>query len=361
MNQPFLKSSPELPDSALDLRLKDSAQLDSPSLTPPQTSSASIGSQVFQTSEMSPQKISAGEFERRAARLIALQEAFRASLRQLSEPGVELPMSDGSGLTQSASLASYDQKSRSLRIRQLSLLWKMDEPTTELCRDWPRTGMTCCGHLFRRPCLVPAICVGGSSFSQSVPTLDTQPMRQNPNANAKKWDGNNSVGSLALAKLLPTTAARDYKDSLGMSLEGKDGRIRDDQLPRAIFQRLLPTITAKPDQSSQEAREVREARGSKPSSTLFHALLPTAKASEREGRQLKRTPSQQAGKHGKSLAAGICEAAQPESIGGLKLSPEFLCWFMGFPPNWLKPLQDAPATQYSPKSPKRSPEPSKHS
>lgn len=36
-------------------------------------------------------------------------------------------------------------------------------------------------------------------------------------------------------------------------------------------------------------------------------LLPTPRASENENRQTKRTPSQEAGTHGKNLAAEVCE------------------------------------------------------
>ncbi|WP_318210212.1 hypothetical protein [Streptomyces sp. SJL17-1] len=37
------------------------------------------------------------------------------------------------------------------------------------------------------------------------------------------------------------------------------------------------------------------------------SLLPTPRASANENRQTKRTPSQQAGTHGKCLAAEVCE------------------------------------------------------
>lgn len=36
--------------------------------------------------------------------------------------------------------------------------------------------------------------------------------------------------------------------------------------------------------------------------------------------------------------------------GGLRLTPEFLCWLMGFPTDWLKPLRDALGTRLSRKS-----------
>jgi hypothetical protein len=45
-------------------------------------------------------------------------------------------------------------------------------------------------------------------------------------------------------------------------------------------------------------------------------------------------------------------------LGGMKLTPEFLCWLMGYPTDWLKPLADAPATASSRKRSSRSCEPS---
>lgn len=44
--------------------------------------------------------------------------------------------------------------------------------------------------------------------------------------------------------------------------------------------------------------------------------------------------------------------------GGMRLTPEFLSWLMGYPPDWLKPLRDVPATQLSRKSSNPSPKPS---
>jgi hypothetical protein len=95
-------------------------------------------------------------------------------------------------------------------------------------------------------------------------------------------------------KMLPTPAARDWKDTPGMSLEvvknGNVERTRDDQLPRRIY-----------------------ADGSVTSETI--------------------------------------------SRGGMRLTPEFLSWLMGYPPNWLKPISDAQATPSSRRSPKPPPGP----
>ena len=213
----------------------------------------------------------------------------------------------GSGPKPSGWSASYDPASQSLKTRQLSLF----SPTsTESLEKLPRSGMISGGMLYPLPPLVPDISANASSLS--LPTLDTQPMRQNANANATKWDGHNSVGSFVQSKLLPTPIAsqqkrgtagpgygkslkekllptpttRDFKDSPGMSQTGPDDRDRTDQLPRRIY-----------------------------------------------------------------------ATASVPATGGMKLTPEFLCWLMGFPPDWLKPLAAALATPSSRKSPKSSPKP----
>lgn len=125
------------------------------------------------------------------------------------------------------------------------------------------------------------------------------------------------------------------------------------------------------------------------------SYLPTPRASASETRTYAPTPSQMSGSHGKYLQAEVMRAsflptpttrdykdtpgmtqltedgrdrtdqlprriyalASSPVTGGMKLTPEFLCWLMGFPPDWLKPLAAAPATPSSRKSPKSSPKP----
>ena len=127
--------------------------------------------------------------------------------------------------------------------------------------------------------------------------------------------------------------------------------------------------------------------------------LPTPWASANENRQTKLTPSQMEGTHGLSLNAvvhnillptplardykdtpgctpnrirrerseemkedtlprRIYEGVSTETIGGMKLTPEFLCWLQGFPLNWLSPITYALGIVSSRKSSKSSPEPS---
>lgn len=86
---------------------------------------------------------------------------------------------------------------------------------------------------------------------------------------------------------LPTPRARDSK-----------GRGYEDGLPAVV--ELLPTPT------------VSEATGPQPNTgrtggrSLRETLLPTPRASANENRQTRRTPSQEAGRHGLNLAAEVC-------------------------------------------------------
>jgi hypothetical protein len=50
--------------------------------------------------------------------------------------------------------------------------------------------------------------------------------------------------------------------------------------------------------------------------------------------------------------------SETTSRGGMRLTPEFLSWLMGYPQDWLKPLRDVPAMQLCRKSSNPSPEPS---
>lgn len=67
-------------------------------------------------------------------------------------------------------------------------------------------------------------------------------------------------------------------------------------------------------------------------------LWPTPRASRNENRQTKRSPSQEAGTHGKSLAA---------EVGG-KLNPQWVAWLMGFPIDWTSlPPSETPSSRKS--------------
>jgi hypothetical protein len=85
---------------------------------------------------------------------------------------------------------------------------------------------------------------------------------------------------------LPTPRARDSR-----------GRGFSDQLPNVI--ELLPTPTV------SEANGIGHAADGGMNLRHTISLLPTPRASENENRQTKRSPSQEAGTHGKCLAAEV--------------------------------------------------------
>ena len=138
------------------------------------------------------------------ARLTCLRLASLASLQACSANGVALLTSDGCGRIPSESSANFDPATASLRTRQLSLLSKADEPSTELLVNWPRSGMWDSTTFYPLPPLVQDISANVSS------------------------------------SLLPTVTARDWKDTPGMARQ-KGDRSRLDQLPRRLFADLYAT------------------------------------------------------------------------------------------------------------------------
>lgn len=334
-NSPSLNCSPDSADSPSLSSVKDSAALESAKLKSGPTSSAPTGIPAFQTSEIARLPISQNGFLTRAGRLMSLRVAFRASLQALSENGLALPMPGGSGVTQSASVASYDPATRCLRTRQLCLLSNPGEPSTELCQDWPRSGMIVCGSLYPLPSLVPVICVGESV--SSLPTLDTQPHRKNANANATKWGGNNSVGSFASA-MLPTVRAGKHtsEDADSWQIRNDAGKVSTKPLALAV---RLPTPIATDGRDRGNLSHPAIQRRVRLGKTVTLSMILTTPTAD-------------------TSSPPTCADGPTAPIGGMKLTPEFLSWLMGYPPDWLRPLQDAPEMQSSRKRGDRLPEPS---
>lgn len=101
-----------------------------------------------------------------------------------------------SGPTAPGSFATYNPKSSSWRMSQRSLFGDSEESL----ETWPRSGMAASGIAF--PLATLAHPISGTASGS--------------------W---------------PTPTTRDYKDSPGMALVSKDGRVRLDQLPRVVFHR----------------------------------------------------------------------------------------------------------------------------
>ena len=111
-----------------------------------------------------------------------------------------------------------------------------------------------------------------------------------------------------------TASARDWKDTPGMSLTGPDGRTRVDQLPRQAAASLWATPLANLSVAASAQAALKEAKRLHP-----------------QGRWTLNT----------QVAELLDDLGIPHSglsgttgkLGGL--NPEFVCWLMGFPIEWV--------------------------
>ncbi len=237
---------------------------------------------------------------------------------------------------------------------------------------WPRSGCVSSGIAYQQRPSAPLTDVIGSS-PLLLPT---------PRARVDKEHGRDGKhwGELrpTVEALLPTPTAQD-----GDNVEG-ESQLRRNSPPLNAVVRLLPTPNASlqnydedPEQflARREKLKERHNNGNGIGLPLGVAvkLLPTPRASQNEARQMKRTPSQEAGTHGRSLGAEIAETVKllptptsasyqqggtaaeqtaikeilgvfestgestdpPSNDGkpstGLRLSPLFVGWMMGTP------------------------------
>lgn len=146
--------------------------------------------------------------------------------------------------------------------------------------------------------------------------------------------------------LWPTPTTRDHKDSMGMSFEPrKDGASRLDLLPRQVYWiaqntpgALWPTPTASADKSIRTPEGARKEveRGKSPDLVAQAMALWNTPVADDTG--MRTRPYAQGGKALSTMAGealGVLplgSSATTEKPGAL--NPAFVCWLMGFPPEW---------------------------
>lgn len=302
-------SSPASVDSASPL----SPQASVPSPLPNSTQMPELCSNTTGPTSQTSVTCEPLEFTRRLGVLTSLRQAFHASLRASLESGWEAQMSGGFGLTPSESFASFDPASVSLKTHQLSLALMMGGPSQESSVNWPSAGMMCCGESFP---LLPWV-------------LDTSEEES--------------------ASLLPTPICNDGKGS--DYCYGKDHK-KILKLPGKVKAALLPTPTTSAGGAEPVGKTGRKLI------TVATRMLPTPTTRDYKDSPGMATETADGRKRLDQLPRVIFADASPAPIGGMKLTPEFQCWLMGYPPDWLRPLRDALATASSRKPSSRS---SKHS
>ncbi len=226
-----------------------------------------------------------------------------------------------SGPTPSESFAEYDPDSSCWRTFQASLLTNTLEPYSG---TWPRAGTMRNGTVSQQPQLVPHTFVTGSS---SWPTPDA--FAANGVVSLRKAaHGRHAVSLIHAVNLWPTPNVPNGGRTTWHAEQ--NGNTWTHQGKKVQFG------------LEQAAR-----------------MWPTPRSSPNENRQTKRTPSQEAGSHGLSLAAevnkwptptakrtdmGSVELARHSGTDrkaqgityqpGGQLNPTWVEWLMGFPLEW---------------------------
>jgi len=119
--------------------------------------------------------------------------------------------------------ASFDQKSRSMRTRQLCLFSKVDEPSTELCLKWSRSGIeSVVGRISRCRVWWQGICDIDSSSLLPTPTAaEIGGNLTQPKPTDRREQGE-QLGQ-TVGKTLPTATANDGRKR-GNNAYWKDSR-----------------------------------------------------------------------------------------------------------------------------------------
>lgn len=186
-----------------------------------------------------------------------------------------------SGPTSPPPLAFYDPDSGSLKTSQLTLAWASATSSPIL----PASGSMRSGLVYVRPTWAPPTRETASSSSPGRPTQATR---------HGTATGQTTPGRLPSAGGTLTVPAAPIRPG------GRQPRC-----PTAAAL-LLPTPSA-----SEAAGAGHQGRAGGMNLRTAVDLLPTPRASPNEDRQTRRTPSQEAGTHGRSLAAEVCTVAGP--------------------------------------------------
>lgn len=298
-------------------------------------------------------------------------------------------MTDGSGLSSSASLAHYDPDTSSWRTFQAYLPLMTDERSEKFSGTWPRAGMMRNGMLFPRSRLVPhsfvtdsllwptpranktteedpevwserqergevatpplglAVKMGGLGYWRTPQVSDAK----NPSTLEERKDGGHSVGLndqvRAADELFPTPTATPYGSQQGGGSSGREGSTRRPSLEQSAREGLWPTPTSR-DWKDTPGMDTEGPDGRNRVDMLARAVYNPE----------KRFPTPRGSEGGVGMCGGEGSRQQLESLesqghisseekssmqsgSGGRLNPDWVEWLMGLPIGWtaLKPLE----------------------
>jgi hypothetical protein len=261
--------------------------------------------------------------DRGAALLMSFLVGFL--VKTLAQPARELVSraSDPAyGWKWPASFVKYDPASRSWKTRQSSLLGGL----AEFSETWPRWGSMLDGECSALTTSAP-LTSGIESGSWPTPTRRDYRSESCSQEYADKRNGESRGKTLPWAVRWQTPVADD-------AVNRTAGKLNSRGEPKLSAQvKMWPT----PHGFSKDGRS-NGPSGNELGRAVNRSIWPTPRSSPNENRQTKRTPSQEAGEHGLSLAA---------EVGG-SLNPAWVEWLMGWPIGWtdLSPLETAKFRQW---------------
>lgn len=317
-------SSPGSEDSTSPSTPSDGDAPDRSSGTPPAPESSSDGGRMFPGGEMSPgspllptpntmdamsvtrskQQRSVdprGGFSNLREHIADLTSSAEGSHVSPSAPPADarpVTTTAGSGRSSPVLLGSYDPERSSSRTSLVSyrlVMWTQpqaslfgDLPSERFSQTWPTSGMTRRGRAYALPMSARVIDASASSCLQTPSAADAMGGHL-----SRGGDRSDELLLKGQVKAMLPTPRREGFDA-------GNHRGQPDSLNQTV--RQLPTPTTR-DHKGRNQRD--------DASCLTGALLPTPRASENENRQTKRTPSQEAGTHGLSLAAEVTSLGDP--------------------------------------------------
>lgn len=241
--------------------------------------------------------------------------AVLASLSPSRASKVGLLTSGTSGLSGSTSSSSAALQS-SLESRLRPLL-----NGSALCEVTWKPWNTPWGSCLSRPrARVRSTCGTGTGLWATIRASDGE--KGGPNQQFTSGEGQPLPAMVAQA-LWPTTTTTTTRDH-------KDGSY----CPNVPINGLLGR-TVWPTPRAQSALNSGPSRTGCRADIQTVALWSTARASPNENRTTRATPSQMDGKHGQYLAVQASNGSSEPTEKRGSLNPEFVCWLMGYPSEWL--------------------------